>query len=854
MTTYVQHRFRWAACQIDVLSGCINLSKLREALDSLPTTLDEPCDRILCEIEKRDQADVLQILQWLTRSLRPLSLEEVAELIALDVDKDEVFDCNKRAPDPDDVLELCSSLVTCIDTKKTHADAGDGDDSSDVDSPATTKRKVRLAHFSVKEYLVLDRIRAGSAAYFGIDETFSHARIGRTSLSYLLLYDEASHTDSKGFSIDLPLAEYAAEYWAKHLVKGCKHVPHVAVDLLSSKEKMRIWIDIHDLEIEYSTGSKDPELPGSPLYYAVLTGLGNFVRLLVDVNEGKSQQRPIDDGLDIKGQETVQNLPTSHIQEFLNTTGGRLHTPLQAAAWIGQHDIAESLLELGADPNVDGGCEGGSALSAAAHQGYSSILELLLNRGADVCEGLYTNLEDLHDMGLDENDVYNVYGRFVNPSFDVFDRRTKAQCKKTALFGAASCGNQEIINLLIDRGAMVNIRNGEEGRTALFEACDHQYKDIVRSLLGQGAFVDKTDRRGRTPLLQASMSRGADSDETVRLLLEAGADVKRLNPSTGSALRAATVKGLESIVRLLLDYGPDVNQVSVLMEALRRGHTRIARLLVQNGANVNLMEYFDNGVPLWLHQRPVTNCIAETLRSIRNINWLCLWPGHEIESEEEFNSGWTETPLWIAAALGDIESVNLLLENGANLTFRNPLVHMTALDIATYEEHEEVINLLTAAMDRQVIDPEGSEDEDDLRDGWIDNGSLSPRYSEVPRSQRSASEATSDDRSTQGTKEHANTEHEDMTQRELSASNQDADSDDKSSQSPESPIPTSAFNGRPFIWKVQGKELRAYRLDGLLRKVKGESKKAKGRSWRAFGDLPMNTFLQRPDLSRLTLW
>ncbi len=450
-----------------------------------------------------------------------------------------------------------------------------------------------------------------------------------------------------------------------------------------------------------------------------------------------------------------------------------MHTPLQAAAWIGQHDIAEFLLKLGVDLNIYGGCEGGSALSAAAHNGYPNIVELLLNKGADVCEGLDTNLEDLHDMGLDENDVYKVtYGRFVSPPFDGFDRRAKAQSRETALFGAVSCGKPEIIKLLIDRGAMVNIRNGEEGRTALFEACDNQYEEIVRSLLSKGAFVDKSDREGCSPLMLACKSWEAGNDKVIRLLLEAGADVKKDDPRTGSVFRASTVKGRESIVRLLLEYGADVNKVFPLMEALRRGHTRIAKLLVQNGANVNLMEYFNNGVPLWLLQRPVTCCIAEALCSIWNINNLCLWPGREIKSEED-NVGWTETPLWIAAAVGDIESVNHLLENGANFAFRNRLVHMTALDIAAYEEHEEVVNLLTAAMDRQAIDPEGSEDEDLPRDGWVDNGSLSPRHSEAPRSQRSASEATSD-HSTQETEKHADTEHEGITQRESSDSDQDA--------------------------------------------------------------------------------
>lgn len=150
---------------------------------------------------------------------------------------------------------------------------------------------------------------------------------------------------------------------------------------------------------------------------------------------------------------------------------------------------------------------------------------------------MYTTLEDLQDIGPDENDAYEVtYGPFVSPPIDVSDRRAKAQGRKTALFEAASCGNTEVVDVLLDRGAMVNARNGTDGRTALFEACDHEHKDIVRSLLSKGAFVDKTDMRGCTPLTQACMSWGADSDETVRLLLEAGADAKRFDPGTGSCL------------------------------------------------------------------------------------------------------------------------------------------------------------------------------------------------------------------------------------------------------------------------------------------------------------------------------
>lgn len=53
--------------------------QLRKALHSLPKDLDSTYERILCNIDDSNAAYALKILQWLTFSARPLSLEEVAE-------------------------------------------------------------------------------------------------------------------------------------------------------------------------------------------------------------------------------------------------------------------------------------------------------------------------------------------------------------------------------------------------------------------------------------------------------------------------------------------------------------------------------------------------------------------------------------------------------------------------------------------------------------------------------------------------------------------------------------------------------------------------------------------------------
>ncbi|KIL60362.1 hypothetical protein M378DRAFT_83919, partial [Amanita muscaria Koide BX008] len=66
-----------------------------------------------------------------------------------------------------------------------------------------------------------------------------------------------------------------------------------------------------------------------------------------------------------------------------NVQGGEYGNALQAASSGGNKDIVELLLDKGADVNVRGG-RYGNALQAALDEGNKDIVELLLDKGADV--------------------------------------------------------------------------------------------------------------------------------------------------------------------------------------------------------------------------------------------------------------------------------------------------------------------------------------------------------------------------------------------------------------------------------------------------------------------------------------
>jgi hypothetical protein len=79
-------RFRWVVCQLDMLPNCVTLPALRKALESLPKTLDETYECILTNIDESYASDVRKLLQFLTFSPRAMSLTELVDMPAIDVE------------------------------------------------------------------------------------------------------------------------------------------------------------------------------------------------------------------------------------------------------------------------------------------------------------------------------------------------------------------------------------------------------------------------------------------------------------------------------------------------------------------------------------------------------------------------------------------------------------------------------------------------------------------------------------------------------------------------------------------------------------------------------------------------
>ncbi|KAF8509947.1 hypothetical protein JB92DRAFT_466863 [Gautieria morchelliformis] len=219
--------FRWVVCQLDALRKCRTPAALEKALMRLPKTLNETYDRILAAIDEDDRQDALSLLQWLTFSVRTISTDEAVEVLATDPDAREgpLFDPRRRLRDPSDILTICSSLVTITFREGSNAEDDNYEDSNNKGSidhhddrvPFTETREIRLAHFSVREYLISEHLLMSTSmlSCYYFNEKIAHVFIAKTCLAYLLQFDQDNGVNLNT-AWSYPLSCYAADNWLDH--------------------------------------------------------------------------------------------------------------------------------------------------------------------------------------------------------------------------------------------------------------------------------------------------------------------------------------------------------------------------------------------------------------------------------------------------------------------------------------------------------------------------------------------------------------------------------------------------------------------------------------------------------------
>lgn len=425
----------------------------------------------------------------------------------------------------------------------------------------------------------------------------------------------------------------------------------------------------------------------------------------------------------------------SAMMELLQARGASVNqttkdgaTPLSNAVMFGNYDTAKRLLADGADPNakVMGGT---SLLMFATVRDDKPMVQLLLDHGASPKEEGYqlsavaqaqnkseiaamlkqaagTSLHELAKEGKTEELLAKLdAGADINALGDH---------EETLLIAALRGKQSELARLLIGRGADIHIVD-KVGHTALISAAMHGDVDETRLLLERGADMTTVDRFGKTALLFAAMGSkteivtllidaGAKMGpieaavlgelETLRMMLNNGADVDTRNAAGMTPLMGAAAGGHDNILTALLIRGADINAVdeqgqTALTYAVTHRHLESVRLLLDQGADINL-----SGI-----DRQHARRMEEIVRRHKDA-------GTEWGQKELQRRGFT--PLSIAAGHGDIPTTTLLLEQGANMNAPSGLGGYTPLAFAALVGKTDMVRfLLERGADPTLKDDHG---------------------------------------------------------------------------------------------------------------------------------------------------
>lgn len=323
-------------------------------------------------------------------------------------------------------------------------------------------------------------------------------------------------------------------------------------------------------------------------------------------------------------------LPVTIYEQFF------VEQDFQIAAAKGDIGTVRKMLDSGQDINAKD-ADGQTALMRATATGRLEVVQLLLEKGAA--------LNEQHKTSKATALIYA-----VNRAFDESSKRASSETTKNYV---------DITFLLLQYGADVNVKT-KEGQSPLMISTKRNNASIVKAFLDKGVDVNARDNDGRTALFEAVNLDRIGSKIIVQMLLDAGAGVEDKDNDANTILSNAIGKDVD-ILGMILSRGANPNTATScgrfpLMIAANYGYNQAAKLLIENGAQVNAIAEGD-----------------DVCRGYRG-----------------------DSALRLAAENGHIDVVQTLINNRADVNARD---HdgKTALTLSTKRGHAEIAELLKNA-------------------------------------------------------------------------------------------------------------------------------------------------------------
>lgn len=315
-------------------------------------------------------------------------------------------------------------------------------------------------------------------------------------------------------------------------------------------------------------GDDKPVFPGAALFEPVENGNIRLVAALIDRcvdltarNEHGDTALHVAAGL---GDAVEIATLLVHGGADVNALGNGGATPLHCAAQRGELDVARVLLDYGALGGVEDA--GGATALQLAEGNHNQRLVDMLKGGMDIDQD--TGMETVPNPDTPS-------GSCVARNPDALmgeipaDIESKNSARRTALQQAVFDNDLDRVQVLLSRGAHIEVRE-HFGYTPLLRALVENRPIIFQALLDAGADVHATDEAGCTALHCVAKSGYSDAVHTLVNLgvnIEARSEdifsiqndtfLNRLNPGHTALLMAVTCGKCET-VRALLDAGANI--------------------------------------------------------------------------------------------------------------------------------------------------------------------------------------------------------------------------------------------------------------------------------------------------------
>ena len=313
--------------------------------------------------------------------------------------------------------------------------------------------------------------------------------------------------------------------------------------------------------------------------------------------------------LEFAGQGKIQRENAAKVEQLLqqgadpNAKDKSGNTALIYALNFGNDDVAQALIEHGADFNVGDQYNPNAAWLAASLFYCPKALELMIKKGIDVTSldkyggNILNHISRAGPLGPSHPSYFNgvAYSESMQKEYEARERRT--------------------VDLLVAAGVDLNGREGSKGfggaQTPLMAMLQSRHLEAARALIDHGADVTLKDTGGNTALayififnespglpvdLIASMlTRGVDPNSTV---IPWGGKAFDAVPVMDFALEAWHPKAPESIdalrktIGLFLSHGavfPKISddKVQALLKAAAEGDLKSMQDIVQQGTSIN---------------------------------------------------------------------------------------------------------------------------------------------------------------------------------------------------------------------------------------------------------------------------